>query len=84
MDSYVGIILIICVIASFIFFKPMFKKMGMHGDDIVTTRINEQNHKLIKRSQIAFEKLIEECGEDFETPQEIYNKVRKIKEVTNG
>lgn len=84
MDFYIGIILIICVITSIIFFKSMLKKVGTHGDDIVTTIINEQNHKLIKRSQIAFEKLIEECGEDYETPQEIYNKVRKIKEVTNG
>lgn len=82
MDAFVGLILVIAAIAAIIFFKRLLVKVSKHAEDIVTTNIAESSIELIRRSHNAYADLIDEFGEDFETPQQIYDKIyRKRKKV---
>lgn len=79
MEFFTGILMMITAIAALIFFKGTLKKIGSHSENIVTTVINESNVDLTRRSMEAYQELVEEYGENFMTPQEIYNKMNKKK-----
>ena len=79
MESFIGLILLVAVVAMIIFYKGAIKKTGQYTEDVVTVNIAEAQTDLVKRSEVAYDRLIEECGEDFMTPQEVYNKMMKVK-----
>ena len=79
MESFIGLILLIAAVATIIFYKGAIKKTGQYTEDVVTVNIAEAQTNLVKRSEAAYSRLIEECGEDFMTPQEVYNKMMKVK-----
>ena len=79
MESFIGLILLVATIATIIFYKGTIKKTGQYTEDIVTVNIAEAQTDLVKRSEAAYSRLIEECGEDFMTPQEMYDKMMKVK-----
>ena len=77
MEFFSGIILLIAFIAGMIFFKGVIKKTAAHSENVITTMIDESTVELTKRSMDAYQELIDEFGEDFLTPEEIYNKMHK-------
>lgn len=77
MENFIGICLVIGLVALLIFFKGTLRKIAKHTEEVVIVNINEDKAELYKRSQDAWKELVNECGEDFETPLEIYNKMRK-------
>lgn len=79
MEAFIGLIMVIAAIAFLFFFKGMIKRSGQYAEDVVTANIAEAQTDLVKRSEAAYSRLIEECGEDFMTPQEVYNKMMKVK-----
>lgn len=79
MEAFVGLILLIAAISFIIFFKNGIKKSAKYAEDVIDTNINENQYDLIKRSTDAYNKIIEEFGEDFKTPEEIYNLINKKK-----
>ncbi len=79
MESFIGLILLIAAVATIIFYKGSIKKTGQYAEDVVTVNIAEAQTDLVKRSEAAYNRLIEECGEDFMTPQEMYDKMMKVK-----
>ena len=79
MESFIGLILLIAAVATIIFYKGAIKKTGQYTEDVITVNIAEAQTNLVKRSEAAYDRLIEECGEDFMTPQEIYDKMMKAK-----
>lgn len=86
MESFVGLILVIAVITFIFFFKGMIKKSGSYAEDVVTTNISESQIELVKRSMAALNELEAEFGEDYMTPQQVYDKMmrRKKKEPTEN
>ena len=79
MESFIGLILLVAAVATIIFYKGAIKKTGQYTEDVVTVNIAEAQTDLVKRSEAAYNRLIEECGEDFMTAQEVYDKMMKIK-----
>lgn len=79
MEAFIGLILLVAAIAAMIFFKNVIKKSAKYTEDVVNTNISEAQYDLVKRSNAAYEKIINEFGEDFMTPEEIYNKINKKK-----
>ena len=79
MEAFVGLILLIAAVSFIIFFKNGIKKSAKYAEDVIDTNINENQYELIKRSTNAYNRIIEEFGEDFMTPEEIYNKINKKK-----
>lgn len=77
MEFFSGIILLIAFIAGMIFFKGVIKKTAAHSENVITTMIDESTVELTKRSMTAYQELLDEFGEDFLTPEEIYNKMHK-------
>ena len=77
MEFFSGVIILIAFIAFMIFFKGVIKKTAAHSENMVTTMIDESTVELTKRSMEAYQELLDEFGEDFMTPQEIYNKMHK-------
>lgn len=57
--------------------KGAIKKAAAHSESMVTTMIDESTVELTKRSMDAYQELLDEFGEDFMTPEEIYNKMHK-------
>ena len=76
MESF---IFLVVVVATIIFYKGTIKKTGQYTEDVVTVNIAEAQTDLVKRSKAAYDQLIEECGEDFMTAQEVYDKMMKVK-----
>ena len=79
MEAFIGLILLVAAIAAMIFFKNVIKKSAKYTEDVIDTNINENQYELIKRSTNAYNRIVEEFGEDFMTPEEIYNKINKKK-----
>ena len=79
MEAFIGLILLVAAIAAMIFFKNVIKKSARYTEDVIDTNINENQYELIKRSTNAYNRIVEEFGEDFMTPEEIYNKINKKK-----
>lgn len=77
MEFFSGIIILIAFIAALIFFKGSIRKVANHSENVVTTAIDESTVELTKRSMAAYQELLDEFGEDFMTPEEIYNKMHK-------
>ena len=77
MEFFSGIILLIAFIAGMIFFKGVIKKTAAHSENVITTMIDESTVELTKRSMTAYQELLDEFGEDFLTPEEIYNRMSK-------
>ena len=77
MESFVGLILVIAVIAGLIFFKKMIKHTAQYCSDVVATNINEANVDLIRRSTEVMKQINEEFNGDYCTPEEAYNKLMK-------
>lgn len=77
MEFFSGVIILIAFVAFMIFFKGVIKKTAAHSENMVTTMIDESTVELTKRSMEAYQELLDEFGEDFMTPQEIYNKMHK-------
>lgn len=77
MEFFSGIIILIAFIAGLIFFKGVIKKTAAHSENVVTTMIDESTVELTKRSMVAYQQLLDEFGEDFMTPEEVYNKMHK-------
>lgn len=82
MEAMIGLILVVTTIGFLIFFKGMIKKTAQYSEDVVTVNIAESQGELIQRS-MTYEKLIEEVGIDYKTPQEVYNMMMRktIKKV---
>ena len=88
MEAMIGLILVVVTIGFLIFFKGMIKKTAQYSEDVVTVNIAESQGELIQRSMTAYEKLIEEVGIDYKTPQEVYNMMmrkttKKVEEQGN-
>ena len=79
MEAFIGLILLVAAIAAMIFFKDVIKKSAKYTEDVVNTNISEAQYDLVKRSNVAYEKIVDEFGEDFMTPEEIYNRINKKK-----
>ena len=79
MEAFVGLILLIAAVSFIIFFKNGIKKSAKYAEDVIDTNINENQYELIKRSSDAYNKIVEEFGEDFLTPEEIYIRINKKK-----
>ena len=77
MEFFSGVIILIAFVAFMIFFKGVIKKTANHSENMVTTMIDESTVELTKRSMEAYQELLDEFGEDFLTPQEVYNKMHK-------
>ena len=77
MEFFSGVIILIAFVAFMIFFKGVIKKTAAHSENMVTTMIDESTVELTKRSMEAYQELLDEFGEDFMTPQEVYNKMHK-------
>lgn len=82
MEFMQGIILVIVILAALVFFKGAIRKTAKHTEAIVDTNINESRQDLIRRSIEAYENIIEEFGEDFLTPEEVYAKLHKKRKKT--
>ena len=77
MEAFIGLIMVIASIGFLIFFKGMIKKTAQYTDDVVTVNISETQPELIKRAMNAHKALIDEVGENYQTPQEIYNLIMR-------
>ena len=77
MESFIGLILIIIVVAFIFFFKPMIKKVGKYSDDVVTTNISESQTELIERSMNAYEEVKTKFGDNYLTPQQVYDRMMR-------
>ena len=75
MEAASGIIIIIGFFAFLMFFKKSIRRVARYTDDIVATNISEGQSELIERAQEAYEDIIATCGEDYLTPQEMYDKI---------
>ena len=86
MEAFVGSIIVIAVITFIFFFKGMIKKAGAYSEDVITTNISESQIDLIKRSMTALDNIEAEFGEDYMTPQQVYDRMmrRKKKESTEN
>lgn len=73
--EYVAIIILALIGISF--FKKSINRVAKYTDQIIVTNISEGQQELISRSQEAYDAVIEAHGEDFMTPDEVYNKLHK-------
>ena len=64
--------IIIGVVALMLFFRRTTKKIDTLIENEITTEINENQVELTRRSMDALKELVNECGEDFMTPDEVY------------
>ena len=80
METAMAILTVIGCIVAIIYLKPSLRILGSHAKDIVVTNVNEDKKELIQRSEDAYKEIIETCGEDFKTPEEIYNLVCRKKQ----
>lgn len=72
--SFTGLILILVLL--YVFKKPV-KTVTGYVDSNLRTEVNEGEVELIQRSMDAYQQVIDTCGEDFKTPQEVYNLLHK-------
>ena len=71
--------IVVAIIAAFIVFRPSLKKINKAIENEITVEIAEGNAELYQRAQEAYEELIETCGEDFKTPEQIYRLMERRK-----
>lgn len=75
--EYIAIIIAGLVFVSF--FKTSIRKSAKYVDQVVTTNISEGQQELIERSMDAYQDVLDTCGSDFKTPDEVYNMLHKKK-----
>lgn len=80
--EYIAIIIAGLIAVSF--FKTSIRRVAKYTDQVVTTNIAEGQQELIERSMDAYQDVIDTCGEDFKTPDEIYNMLHKKKKRTSA
>jgi len=68
---------IVALLVFVVFFKKPIKKISAHTNDIVTVNIEEDKVELYERAKIAKDTLIERCGPNYQTIEEIYNEMTK-------
>ena len=78
--EYIAIVIAGLVFVSF--FKTSIRKSAKYVDQVVTTNIAEGQQELIERSMDAYQDVIDTCGQDFKTPDEVYNMLHKKKKRT--
>ena len=71
--------IVVAIIVGFIVFRPSLKKINKAIENEITVEIAEGNAELYQRAQEAYEELIETCGEDFKTPEQIYRLMERRK-----
>lgn len=74
MEYALYIIVLLILVA---FFKKPIKRISAHTTDIITVNIQEDKVELYERAKIAKDTLIERCGENYQTIEEIYNETTK-------
>ena len=67
------IVALVVFLVFVMFFKRSIRRVAKHVDTIVTVNIDESQTELIERGEDAYNELIETCGENFRTPEEIYD-----------
>lgn len=72
-------IIIFALIFVVMFFKSSIKRVSKHTENVIITEINESQQDLIRRSTEAYNSIVEEFGEDFETPSQIFDKLSRRK-----
>jgi len=75
MEAASGIIIVIGFLIFVMFFKKSIRRVARYTDDIVATNISEGQAELIERAQEAYEDIVASCGENYLTPQEMYDKI---------
>ena len=83
MEASMGILLILGFLVFVMFFKRSLRKVAKYADDVVTTNISEGMAELIERSQEAHEEIINQCGENYLTPSEMYDKIQHRRQKKN-
>ena len=74
-----GLGMIALIIVGFIVFRPSLKKINKALENEITVEIAEGNAELYQRAQEAYQELIDTCGEDFKTPEQIYRLMERRK-----
>ena len=82
MEVMTGLIILVGIFLFISFFKKSIRKVARYADDIVTTNISEGQAELIERSQEAYQEIIDSCGENYLTPEEMYRKIHHIRKKT--
>ena len=67
------IVALVIFVVFVMFFKRSIRRIARHVDTIVTVNIDESQTELVDRAEDAYNELIETCGENFRTPEEIYD-----------
>ena len=67
--------LIILILIVYMIFRRPIRQIMSHGSDILDTEINESKADLIERSMAAYDELVERCGENFQTPHEVWQRM---------
>lgn len=67
------IVALVIFVVFVMFFKRSIRRVARHVDTIVTVNIDESQTELVERAEDAYNELIETCGENFRTPEEIYD-----------
>ena len=76
---------IVMVVIAFFVFRPSLKKVNKAIENEITVEIAEGNAELFRRVNEAYDELIDTCGEDYKTPEQVYRLMerRKSKKETN-
>lgn len=72
-----AIIVIVGMILCAIFFKSSIKKGNQYLSEVIDANIAEEQADLIERSMNAYEEVLDRCGPDFKTPEEVLSLLRK-------
>ena len=69
MNEYTVALIVILVM--YFSFRKMLKRLGKHAEDVIQGEIIESRVDLISDANDAYNRLIDECGEDFKSLREI-------------
>lgn len=72
-----SVVIIVAMIIGVMFFKSTLRKGSQYLDQVIDTNINEEQADLIERSMAAYDEVIDRCGPDFKTPDEVLSLLRK-------
>ena len=67
------------IVVAFFVFRPSLKKINKAIENEITVEIAEGNAELYMRAQEAYDELVENCGEDYKTPEQIYRLMERRK-----
>lgn len=72
-----SMVIIVAMLIAVVFFKSTIRKGTQYINEVVDTNIAEEQADLIERSMAAYEEVIDRCGPDFKTPDEVLSLLRK-------